>query len=707
MPIDTALCSKIWNRYQFIRDNGHSDFLVKADKCDRFFVGDQWEQADKDRLATMRRPALTINKIISTMSNVMGEQIYNRSEISFRPRSGADEETAAILVKVFKQISDSNQLDWKRSDLFADGIIQSRGFLDVRMDFSRSMQGEVKIENLNSKNVMIDPDAEEADPDTWNDVITTKWVTADDIAILYGKEDAELLRNKTESYFPFGYDSIFAFRDRFGARLNPTYQGAWDESQVIRSVRMIERQHRTLFNQKHFVDPSTGDMRPIPDEFTRDHIAHIANMFGLQITKKLVHRIRWTTIADNVRLHDDWSPYSHFTVIPFFPHFRRGRTTGLVENLISPQELLNKVSSQELHIVNTTANSGWITKQGTLMNMSIEELEEKGAMTGLVIETRDDVEKDLKKIQPNQVPQGLDRIGMKAEDNIKTISGVPDSAMGFDREDVAAKAIQTKRQASNTSLAKPLDSLVRSDFWLARCILELVQNFYTEQRVMTITHDKLQGINETFTVNQITPTGEVLNDLTLGEYDVVVSSVPQRETLEDSQFDQALAMREQGVGIPDEVLIESSRLLNKKEILQKMQAAANSPQAQEQQRLQLEGMQAEVDKTKAETTSKGADAQLKHAKALKEHVTAEKEAGPEQVESNEPNQLEIAVAQAEHALEEKKFQLEQWKAQQDVRLKEQKIQADTQIAEKKAADDAILKRQQAVMAAQKPATQPA
>ena len=26
------------------------------------------------------------------------------------------------------QISDNNQLDWKRSDMFADGVIGSRGF---------------------------------------------------------------------------------------------------------------------------------------------------------------------------------------------------------------------------------------------------------------------------------------------------------------------------------------------------------------------------------------------------------------------------------------------------------------------------------------------------------------------------------------------------------------------------------------------------
>jgi hypothetical protein len=170
---DLQLARKNWDRYQWCRDNGHHDFVQKADRCDAFFRGDQWDLATLAKLNAQRRPALTINKIISTISNVMGEQIYNRAEITFRPRSGADPKTAEILAKVFKQISDNNQLDWKRSDMFADGIITSRGYLDVRMKFDDTLSGDVDITNINPKNVVVDPDAEQMDPDTWNDLFIT------------------------------------------------------------------------------------------------------------------------------------------------------------------------------------------------------------------------------------------------------------------------------------------------------------------------------------------------------------------------------------------------------------------------------------------------------------------------------------------------------------------------------------------------------
>ena len=706
MPIDTDIAMKVWTRYAWARDNGHSAYVQKADKCDAFFRGDQWDRVDKARLENVRRPALTINKILSTISTVMGEQIFNRAETSFRPRNGAPAETADILNKVFKQIADNNQLDWKRSDMFADGIITSRGFLDVRLDYRDSMQGEVCIENINPKNVVIDPDGEDYDPDTWNEVFTTKWVTADDIAVLFNKEDAELLRNREQSFFPYGYDSIQAFRDRFGDRFNPLYAGSYDFSSVQRNIRLVDRQYRMLDTQKHFVSPETGDMRAIPEDFDRNKIAWFVEKFGFQVTKKLVRRIRWTVIADNVRLHDDWSPYKHFTVVPYFPFFRRGTTLGLVENLLGPQEMLNKVSSQELHVINTTANSGYKVKAGNLTNMTVEELEEKGAQTGLVVEVN---EMDgLEKIQPNQVPTGLDRLSYKAEEHIKTVSGISDSMQGFDREDVAAKAIDKKRQAGSSNLAKPMDSLTRSDYILARNVLDLVQEFYSEERVMTILADPATGATEDFTINQVTPVGEILNDLTLGEYGVVITSVPHRETLEDSQFEQAVALKELGVQIPDDVLIDASRLMNKKDTIKRMQGDQTSPEAQAQKQLQQRAQAAEVSKAEGEAAAKHADAQLKGAKTQETMVKAQVLANtpPEGPEQAPDNSHEVAKTAHEMDLAERQFQHDQqmdfMKVAQQRQEHNDEMTLRSQQAQQEAADRRMQAAANAATAAQKP-----
>lgn len=707
MPVNNELASKMWNRYQYVRDNGHTEYIQKATVCENFFRGDQWDERDVAALKAANRPALTINKILSTISNLMGEQIYNRNEIGFRPLNGAPDETAEALRKVFKQISANNQLDWRRSDMFADGVITSRGYLDARIDFDDNLKGEVRIINLNPKNVLPDPDAEEYDPDTWNEVHTTKWMTADDIAILYSRADADLLRGRDSAMsVGYGYDSLEYQRDRMGSSTPYAGMNSSDDNgdaPVLRNIRVIERQHRVMDRRKMFVDTTTGDMRPVPEGWDRDRIALVTERFGYSVINQLAKRIRWSVCADNVVLHDDWSPYNHLTVVPYFPHFRHGRTIGLVENLLGPQELLNKVSSQELHVVNTTANSGWKIKAGALANMSIEELEQQGAKTGLVLELTD--LDGAEKITPNATPQGLDRISYKAEEHIKTISNVGDSQQGQDREDVSGKAIQQKRQASSSAHAKPMDSLQRTDFIIARNVLDLIQTFMSEEQIISITHSGAAGGNEDVTVNQVTPEGEIINDLTMGEYAVIISSVPQRETLEDSQFDQAVALKELGVMIPDDVLIDSSRLMNKKDIIKKMSAASQSPEAIAAAQLQQAQLKADVDKTNAEVQQKSADAQLKAAKTQSEGVAAQRDAntpieGPEQ-----ETEAERMKMQAEMQMAQQKFEFEKQLKLMEFGLKEKEMNMKMEL-DKKAQEDKAVTDRVAAMNQPQPAAQP-
>ena len=443
---------------------------------------------------------------------------------------------------------------------------------------------------------------------------------------------------------------------------------------------------------QHFVDIATGDMRVIPPDWDAERIQqHMAQNTGLSVTKKLIQRIRWTVVAGNVVLHDDWSPYKHFTVVPYFPYFRRGRTVGLVENLIGPQEMLNKVSSQELHVVNTTANSGWKIRRNALQNMSTGELEQRGAQTGLVLEL--DEIGNAEKIEPNHTPSGLDRLSFKAEEHIKTISNVSDYMQGFAREDVAAKSVQANKQSGQANLAKVMDNMSRTDTILARNVLDMVQEYYTEQRLLFITTDRLTNSTEQVSVNQPTPEGGILNDLTLGEYAVVVTTQPERDTFEETQFDQALRLRiEAGVQLPDRYIIQSSRLRDKAEIIKEMAGDQDSPAAQAAAQLKQRASEAEVSKLEAEATQKQADAQLRAAKTQKELSMIGQNNGQSEVA------LEQMKLEAETAIEQQKLEQEHQLAvermNREFGLKREQMQAEIALKREQAAAEAAIKQQQ-------------
>lgn len=697
MPIDTYKAQEQWNRYTYCRDTGHMLYVEKANRCGAYVRGDQWEAEDLARLRAARRPALTLNKTLITLESILGEQIDTRSEIAFKGRYGAPPENPDILTKVFRFISDTNQLNWVRSDVFCDGAITSRGYYDVRMNFDNSTTGDVAISVLNPKNVIPDPDATEYDPDKWADVMVTTWMSPDDVKLLYNAEDAEALKIRTESSWAYGFDSIDNQRDRFGGATTTGNLLTPDTRNVSRIIRVIDRQHRVMAKMKFFVNPKTGDRMQIPGAWTREHIAAVVQQTGVIVTEDFAKRIRWTVTADEYVLHDDWSPYKHFTVVPYFPFFWYGRTVGLVENLIDPQNLLNKTTSAELHVVGTSANSGWKIKSGALVNMDAEDLEEKGAQTGLVLEVNGDPDKDAVKIEPNQIPQGLDRLSMKAEQYIQSISGRGNSQLGLARADVAGKAIDENIKASDVTLRKSFDNLERTDWILARNVLDLVQEYFTDPRIMNVTHNGLAGDVDTIHVNVGDGSGKILNDLTLGTYDVVVVSSPAKRTLEESQFEQAVGLRELGIRIPDEFMIMNSNLMGKTDLVKAMRAAAESPEAQAEQKIQLLTAQLQLAELKAQTSKEEADAVLKRAKAEKEIANTLQVA------------KEVAGQDNEGQIKEREHQQEMehsaQKHTQEMQQQREKHVLDQDLKKKQAEDDRIAKRAQAVVATRAAARQ--
>jgi len=367
------------------------------------------------------------------------------------------------------------------------------------------------------------------------------------------------------------------------------------------------------------VDKVTGETRLIPSTWERERVGHVLqNIPDLTVLRLQAFVFRWTVSALDVLLFDEDSPYRHFTIVPYFPLLRSGRTIGLVENQIGPQETINKMTSQEQHVVNTTANSGWKVRKNSLQNMDVYELETRGAETGLVVEVSD--MDALEKIQPNPIPQGLDRIGMQARQDMFEVSLVNKSQLGVDREDVSGKAMERKQLRGPINIGKALANLVRSEHLLARNTTALVQAFYTEERALRVTRkERGRDITVDVVLNQMTPEGNLVNDVTLGEYNVISSTVSLREQHEDTEFDQAVALREQGVDISDEELVALSRLRNKKEILERQQAEAQDRAGDVERERALK--QAELEKMQTDVQAAKTGAQERIARA--QHIGEE------------------------------------------------------------------------------------
>ena len=75
----------------------------------------------------------------------------------------------------------------------------------------------------------------------------------------------------------------------------------------------------------------------------------------------------------------------------------------------------------------------------------------------------------------------------------------------------------------------PLDNLGRTRGFVAEIVLGLIQAYYTEERTFFIAKDMMnrkpgEPEYEELVINQKQATGEIVNNVTIGDYDIKISS---------------------------------------------------------------------------------------------------------------------------------------------------------------------------------------
>lgn len=586
-----------WHRYLYLRDRGHLQYMAQAQKCEGMYMGGgrQWSAVDKAVLDEANRPYYEFNEVQPSVNAALGHQIQNRMDIGLKPRGGnGDLLKATALSKVIMQIADQNKLHWRETQVYGDGLIEQRGYYDLRMNFDKNILGEMELTHLDPRDVLPDCDAKSYDPDGWGDVTVTRWLSLDEIEGLYGREARDKAAASGDEGPDWGALDAETERNKFGTTGMAGIFDAYNAESGLKRYRILDRQRWVMERSKCLVWPDTGDVK-ILDTMTPVQVEQ-AQAAGAVPATRNQRRVRWVVSTYCATLFDKISPYEHFTVVPYFAYFRRGLTGGMVDNAIGPQEALNKAVSQFVHIINTTANSGWIVEENSLTNMDVDELEEQGATTGLVLEYRKG-STPPKKIEPNQVPTGVDRLIDRATQALKDVT-VPDSMRGLQGSAVSGVAKRTDQFASQQQLAVPIDNLAYTRHMLAIRMCKLAQRYYDSHRVFRITetdHQTGQQVEKTLEINKPMPDGSYWNDITVGTYDVVITEQPMSVTFENSQYQQSLEMRKEGVKIPDAVVVRYSSLADKQDILSQMQTT--DPRAEADTAL----VHAQIGKVRAET----------------------------------------------------------------------------------------------------------
>lgn len=596
--------------------SNHETFIRVATDCEDFTFGDQWNEADRIEMKENRRPALTINMVLRAVTAVYGEYSSMKASITTKSRGRKAHDSSVMLNKVINQVLHDTGYSDHESDVFVDGAISGRGFFEVRLSDDEDPSGAVSISSLDNLQVVMHPDSKSYDPDSWPAVYTIEFLDQAEITRLYGEDKADSVTYSARGTGGLAEEELMESGHTFGAE-NP--ESADDTTATAKVITEQVWEYRKAFI---FIDPNNSESETVfADEMGEDEALTLAEENGLVLEEKQVRHPRFYVYTSNdTLLFESWSPYRHINVIPYFFYFRKGRAMGMVENLRSPQEQINKGESQELHIVNSSSNGGWQMEEGALVNMSSSDLERSGAKPGIVVVRRRGSQ-PLEKIYPNSIPTGISNLGTKATNALIGVSGVNEGMLGQTPQNISGKVVAHKKQAGQSQLQMPFDNLERTRKLVGRIVVSIIQDYFTEARVLRYTAADAPETEELM-INQANAAGRIVNDMSLGKYDIVVTTRPRQDVFTDYEFAELMALQGAGVAIAPWHLVEKSHVANRYEIAEEMRTAAGLNPTQEQIEMQVLDQQIAVEtkkqsllKLRAETEKLVAETSLVMAEA--------------------------------------------------------------------------------------------
>ena len=201
-----------------------------------------------------------------------------------------------------------------------------------------------------------------------------------------------------------------------------------------------------------------------------------------------------------------------------------------------------------------------------------------------------------------------------------SISGINEALMGTDiSNSQSGRAIELKQKQAITHIAGLFDNLrmakelIVDMLWGKRGAPGIIPQFYTEQKTFRIVGEngepQIVTVNQQVQQQQVNPqTGMIqtitktLNDLSVGEFDIVIADTPATSTQRTAQFwslvDACGKLGIQGNMIMD-ILIDLSDIPQKAEIKRRLKS-----QQEEQAQAQQQQMQAQMELEKQKRLSR-------------------------------------------------------------------------------------------------------
>lgn len=549
-------------------------FQTEATTDTRFMAGDQsvWNDV-YGNLPINRRKQFNFNRIRRVVNTIEGYQRRNRKSTIVTPVENADEITADQYTRILMWINQQKGVLETVSDAFHGSLITGMNLLEVTLDYRTDpVSGDFIIQSCPYNSFVIDPYFRKQDLSDCNGIWKRSYVTKKEAISLLPDHQEKILN--MQGQVGGSMDGKFYFMPQ-------AYN--WGPKRYLTYDEFYYRDYRM---QKMLLDTKTGETTEWRSDDTEALKEFLFRFPELTVIEQQVPTVRTTIMVQNHVMYDGPNPLGidtynfvpvlgyYYPELPYFPY----RVQGVVRGLRDPQYLYNRRKAIELDILESQVNSGFIYKENALVNP--KDIFMSGQGKGIALKEEAQVT-DVQQIQAPVIPPTMIQLSEILAKEVMEISGVNEELLGSAVDDKAGILSMLRQGAGLTTLQILFDQLDHSQKLLGRLMMDIINVNFAPGKIQRILGDG-------------EPISPQFYNKAFGRYDAAVEEGINTTTQKQMQFAQLLQLREVGVPVPDDVLLDAVTIQDKKKLIQSIQQATQAQQQsqQAQQQAVVEELQA-------------------------------------------------------------------------------------------------------------------
>lgn len=625
----------LWKTYSMKRDT----WAAHAQEDREFRLGKQWTAEQKRTLEERGQAPIVVNRIHPAVEAAKAMLTSNRPSFRVSPREDSDNKVAQVmngLLEYIWQISDGTAA---MRSVIDDYYVTGMGALLIYQDPMSDMnRGDVKVKDVDPLDIYIDPNSRDRLCNDAESIIISRLYTKDQAIRLYPMYEKAIKNAASDNFttdrpatvredsgevtFPedvttqtlstFGesdeyirgyeryYKEMFDYylvRESFSGKEDllseESYteyveQTAWlVQGQVFTNPEQAEKamvRMQEMYAQVAQEASAKGQEKPEPPQAREVSYKELIDQGAIEVIVTPTTRVLQCVVMGDKKLFSRVLPTEHYPVVLFMNmHTRTPFPMSDVRMVKNLQEYINKTRSLIIAHATTSTNTKILIPSGSV---DMREFEQKWAQPGVAIEVDFDQGPPVP-VQPIPLPNELYQNENNAKNDIDHQLGLYELMMG--NSSVAPHTYKATVSLDEFGQRKIKSKQADIEAGLTRAaeiVIPMMQQLYRTEKVVRIVQPNNSLTEYSANKRLFDDKGmeiEVINDISVGKFDVVVVTGSTLPTNRYAQLEMYMDAYEKGIIDRQEVLkktevFDLEGVLKRTDIIAKLQQQMQAAQ---------------------------------------------------------------------------------------------------------------------------------